>query len=281
MFQQNTPEWLEMRKNKVGASDAPIIMEASPWKSPYQLWEEKLGLVENSHTSSSMQRGHDLEPLARLELEKLTGLFLLPSVRMHASLPWMMASLDAIDPEGKYIAEIKCPGATDHNQALAGNIPDKYFPQLQHQIEVCQLEMGYYFSFDGNAGVLLKIYRDDTYIKKMLQKEQEFWDCVQELTPPAMTDKDYQPISSMPWMQTANQWALINSQIKELEKKEEELRRHLIAMANKKNTVGAGIRATRFLRKGSVDYGAIPELENVEIEKYRKNPVECWKLSTV
>jgi predicted phage-related endonuclease len=43
-MQQQTPEWLEFRKNKIGASDAPIIMETSPWKTPYQLWLEKLSL---------------------------------------------------------------------------------------------------------------------------------------------------------------------------------------------------------------------------------------------
>jgi putative phage-type endonuclease len=287
MYQQNTPEWLEMRKGKIGASDAPVIMEKSPWTTPYQLWEQKLGMAdyskpsESSHDIARKQRGLDLEPLARLELEKLTGLFLLPSVRMHSNLPWMMASLDAIDPEGKYIAEIKCPGAKDHNQALEGNIPDKYYPQLQHQLEVCQLEMIDYFSFDGTKGVLLKVFRDDAYIKKMLQKEQEFWECVQELSPPAMTDKDYQPISSEQWNKNAQDWLVINSQIKQLEKREEELRKLLISTAGNKSAIGSGVRATKFLRKGNVDYNAIPELQNVEVEKYRKKPIECWKLSTV
>ena len=35
---QNTPEWLEFRRKKIGASDAPIILEVSTWKTPYQLW---------------------------------------------------------------------------------------------------------------------------------------------------------------------------------------------------------------------------------------------------
>ncbi len=43
---QHSNEWLELRKNKIGASDAPIIMKVSPWKTPYRLWEEKLGLTE-------------------------------------------------------------------------------------------------------------------------------------------------------------------------------------------------------------------------------------------
>jgi len=31
------------RKGFIGGSDAPIILGLSPWKSPYQLWLEKIG----------------------------------------------------------------------------------------------------------------------------------------------------------------------------------------------------------------------------------------------
>lgn len=281
MFNQNTPEWLDMRKSMVGASDAPIIMEVSPWKTPYQLWEEKLGLSESNLRSSRMQRGHDLEPLARLEVEKQLGLFLLPEVRIHASFSWMMASLDAIDSEGKYIVEIKCPGTVDHNLALTGNIPDKYFPQLQHQLEVCQLEMAYYFSFDGTKGVLIKVYRDDNYIKNMLKKEQQFWECMQGFTAPAFTDRDYQCTENPQWAEAANEWITINDQLKQLESREEKVRKQLILMAENKNTVGAGLKACKFLRKGNVDYFSIPEIQGVDVDKYRKMPTECWKFTAV
>ena len=40
---QGTSEWLENRKNHIGASDAPVVMGVSPWDTPYKLWENKLG----------------------------------------------------------------------------------------------------------------------------------------------------------------------------------------------------------------------------------------------
>lgn len=40
---QNTQEWEKFRLQKIGASDAPIIMGVSPWKTPFQLWLEKQG----------------------------------------------------------------------------------------------------------------------------------------------------------------------------------------------------------------------------------------------
>jgi len=38
-LQQNTPEWIAFRVDKLGASDAPIIMESSPWTTPDRDWE--------------------------------------------------------------------------------------------------------------------------------------------------------------------------------------------------------------------------------------------------
>jgi putative phage-type endonuclease len=279
-MKQNTPEWENFRKNKIGASDAPIIMEKSPWSTPYQLWGRKLDLLPEQNQNLAMKRGHDLEDQARLELENLTGQLFLPQVRVHDSMPWMMASLDAVDIENTTICEIKCPkNQADHDQALAGEIPDKYFPQLQHQLEVCQMDMGYYLSYDGRRGALVKIYRDDKYIKKMIEKEKIFWELLQSKTPPPFTDRDYVPLEGAEWERQASEWKEINEAIKKLEKKEEELRQGLIDLARNQSVIGSGVRLTRYFKKGSVDYSAIPELKEVDLEKYRKSAIEAYRIS--
>lgn len=282
MLKQNTPEWLEMRKGKVGASDAPVIMQVSPHTTPYQLWQEKLELVPPKKSNWGMDRGRTLEDVAREELEKITGLFFLPQVKFHATIPWMMASVDAIDPSEKIVAEIKCPGEEAHAQALAGHIPEQYFPQLMHQLEVCELEMGYYYSFDGKAGVLLKIERNDKYIKEMIKKEKEFWERIQNFEPPELIDRDYEvKLDDPEWDMTANEWLLINSQLKTLEQKEKALRDKLICKANNRNCMGSGIKVSRYLRKGNVDYSAIPELSNVNLDAYRKKASECYRIAAL
>lgn len=280
-YNQNTQNWLEMRKNKIGASDAPVIMNVSPYSTPYRLWEEKLGLSPNTPTNTSMQRGHALEETARLELEKITGHFFLPQVKFHNSISYMMASLDGIDPEGKYIAEIKCPNREDHSIALSGQVPEKYIPQLQHQLEVCELDMVYYFSFDGTRGTLVKVFRDDKYIKKMLRNEEEFWECMQSWTAPKMTDRDYVERTDELWQTAANQWKSLDYKLKELESKEKEIRETLIAMSGARNSKGSGIKISKFVRKGNVDYASIPELEGIPLENYRKNPIECYKIALI
>jgi putative phage-type endonuclease len=280
MMQQNTPEWITMRKTKVGASDAPIIMGVSPFKTAYQLWQEKLGLRANENTYA-MQRGHDLEPKARYAFEQEMGFLVQPEVRFHKTLPWMMASLDAVDVSGNVIAEIKCPGKEDHEMAVSGRIPHKYFPQLQHQMEVCELEMAYYFSFDGERGVTIKVYRDDKYIKNIIEQEKIFYECLQNYEAPVLSHRDYYAVETPERAFLASELRKVRDSISELERSEKEIEKALMLTAPNQNSIGGGIKITKCLRKGNVDYTKIPELQSIDLESYRKNHSEYWRLTLV
>jgi putative phage-type endonuclease len=276
---QNTPEWEEMRKTKIGASEAPIIMGVSPYTTPHQLWQCKLDLVPREEINAGMRRGHDLEDRARQELEKMTGLLFRPQVKFHPDNKWMMASLDAIDILESVIAEIKCPGQDDHLLALQGKIPDKYFPQVQHQLEVCQLPKALYFSFDGEKGVIVEVFRDDKYIKDMLKKEKEFYQWMLDLTPPPLTNRDYALKETPEWENTALQWKSITEQIKSLSEIEEKLRESLISQCHGQSSMGSGIKVAKSTRKGAIEYTKISELKGLDLEKYRKPSSEYWRIS--
>ena len=277
---QQSDEWFALRRNHIGASDAPIIMGVSPWKTSYQLWEEKLGFRKNN-TTAAMQRGLDMEDEARREFEKVTGLIVFPEVVFHPEKEWMMASLDGIDIEHRNIVEIKCPGKQDHESAMDGVIPSKYYPQLQHQLAVTGLDKGFYFSYDGNSSVVLTIVKDSKYMSTMISREQEFWRCLTELEAPDLTDKDYVDRQDDIWNQTASKWLTVQHRLEKLKNEEDELRKMLICMSGKSNSKGAGIKLSRIVRRGSIDYKVIPELENVDLEKYRKEAIETWRIGKV
>jgi hypothetical protein len=52
---------------------------------------------------------------------------------------------------------------------------------------------------------------------------------------------------------------------------EEILKSDLIEMSYGENIIGGGIKLQFCNRKGSIDYSKIPELIDVDLEKYRKN----------
>lgn len=182
---QGTDEWLELRRSKITASDAAIIMGVNPWSSLDKLREEKLGLAPPKKKTAKMQRGLDLEDTAREYFTVYTGIKVEPKVIFHSQNDWMMASLDGISVDKHCIVEIKCPDpfGSSHKDAQSGMIPSIYYPQVQHQIAVANVDKAYYLSFDGDVfgGVLLEIPRNDIYIEELIEKEKAFYDSVVEI----------------------------------------------------------------------------------------------------
>lgn len=276
---QGSPEWLKMRKSFLGASDAPVIMGVSPWKTAYQLWEEKCGLSGDQETTRAMQYGTDMEEPARRAYEKHTGNLVSPTVIFHPEKKYMMSSLDGISFDGKISVEIKNVKEEDHEEAKSGKIPEKYFPQVQHQLACLGHNLLHYFSFRKGDFALVEVERDEEYIQKLYELEGKFWEDVQTLREPKLSEKDYLMINTPESLTMASEWRSINQQLKALEEKEKQYRKQLIEIANNKNARIGDIKLTKSIRKGTVDYGKIIELEGVDLEQYRKDPVVAWRVS--
>lgn len=61
---KNEKEWHELRNGGIGGSEAGIIMNVSPYKTPYQLWEEKTEKAERQFiTNEAIEKGNRLEPV--------------------------------------------------------------------------------------------------------------------------------------------------------------------------------------------------------------------------
>lgn len=275
-FIQGSQEWLNLRKTKITATDACVIMGSSHWKTKIQLYNEKISFSNSEFCNSAMKRGSILEPIARDLYCLKKGIDVHPKVIIK---DWAMASVDGISECGKYLVEIKCPGDKDHQTAIQGKVPTHYYAQLQHQMYVCNLDKMDYFSFDGMDGIIIEVVRDTCYIEKMLDKEWEFYQCLENLTPPEPLEDDYIEKTDELWEQCCNKWKSISNKIKELEQEESELRKQLIFLSGESNAKGCGISLCQVTRKGNVDYGKIPELKNIDLEKYRKSSSTSWRIT--
>src|SRR6266571_5323116 len=87
---QGSPEWHEHRRKYRNASETPVVLGVSPWQTPYQLWQSKLGLFEPEVTAA-MLHGLQLESAARAAYVALTGLVMQPLVLVDGDYS---ASLD-------------------------------------------------------------------------------------------------------------------------------------------------------------------------------------------
>ena len=276
-MQQNTPEWLEMRKKHIGASDCPIIMGVSPWKTPIQLWEEKLGLRDPPTMNFAMQRGHDIEPVALKAYNDFTGQNCAPEVVFHKERKYMMASMDGVDFNLDHAVEIKCPGEKDHNLAGEGKIPEKYYPQLQHQLAVIGLDMIDYFSYKDGSFHLVQVSRDEKYIKKIYKAEEIFWNHLKNFTSPDLCDRDYIERKDYEWETVAESWVKANKELKFYKNLEQNARNSLIDISKGKSSIGHGVKLQKIVRKGSVDYSTIPQLVGLNLDDFRKADIETWR----
>lgn len=273
---ENREDWLNFRKGKIGASDAPIILGKSPYKTPLQLWREKLGL-EKGYETDAMRRGIDMEKTALRAYCEYLDIIMEPTVVEHPLYDWMIASLDGADKSLNRIVEIKCPGPRDHGLAKQGKIPEHYQIQMQAQMAVTGLESADYWSFDGKEGVLITLKRDDDLIaNQMIPALQEFYNCLATLIPPTGSDRDHIPMDSDEWITLARQYTSLREKIKELDAQADIIKEQLISMSNAQPAKGGGVTVSKSSMT-SYDMKAI-ERDLGPLEKYKVKK-EFLKLS--
>jgi putative phage-type endonuclease len=284
-MKQGTQEWLDMRKNYIGASDAPILMGVSPFKrsdglkkTPYVLWMEKLDLLPADKDNPAMKYGREMEESARQAYEEMVGDYVAPKICFHKEINYLMASLDGLSLDGTLAVEIKNANSLDHHLAKTKKVPDKYYPQVQQQMACADLEWMQYFSYHKGEGVVVDVLRDEDYLEELYAKEKEFWDCVKNFKAPALTSNDYHEKDDK-WYAQALKLLEVKQKRKELEAAEEEMEGMLREMSEGKNSFFKDVRYTSSLRKGNIDYKKIPELKGIDLEGYRKSSSYTWTIS--
>lgn len=281
---QGSKEWLDIRRTHIGASDAPILARSCKFKTasgqiktPNWLWHSKLGLIPDEKETSAMAFGKQMEDPARQLFCEQVGTDFIPAVVFHEELPYMMSSLDGISQDLEAAVEIKTASKEDHITAKNGEVPKHYYAQLQHQMACTGHKEMYYFSYWQGDGEIVVVKRADDFIEWLYGICAEFNGFLQRFEEPPLTEDDY-TLMDQEWYDMATKLHRLESKIKEQTKMAKAMKDLLIEGA-----VGSGCRyndivLSRQTRRGAVNYGAIPELSNVDLEAYRKAPVIAWSL---
>lgn len=268
-IRQGSPEWEALRREKIGASDAPVIMGVSPWETPYGLWQQKMG-QKTIKINEAMARGQIEEKRARAWLSGHWDIPVVDRVVQHSGYNWAIASLDGVTLDGE-IVEIKAPGQKDHGEAVKGRIPPKYIPQLQHQMACAEVEICHYLSWDGHHGLLLTLQRDEAYIKEMFEKEEAFWECMCNQTPPG---EEYVFLDDEDFSKLEDEYLQIVETTDLLEKRKNELRGEILSVANGKKIRGKHIVTRK--RSGARRLDQKKLSKDVDLENYYIMGDESW-----
>jgi putative phage-type endonuclease len=266
---QGSAEWHEHRRCYRNASETPAVLGVSPWLTPYQLWQQKLGLAQPEVTAV-MLRGTELEPAARAVYEAQTGRVVQPLVLVEGEYS---ASLDGLTLAGDRILEIKCPakgrGSALWAEVTASRLPEHYRWQVQHQLMVSGAEAADVFVFDGAAGILLEIAPEAASWHRIHGAWDAFVRGIAEGQAPPLTDRDTRLRDDPEWLEAATAYLELRTAYEELSAKVDAARERLIAQATHAREQGGGVSVTRLWKRGNIDYKKIPELAGVDLEPFR------------
>jgi putative phage-type endonuclease len=187
-------DWLEVRKQGIGGSDAAAAVGLSPYKSPLELWLEKTGRdtdlkkPDPKDTKEPVYWGTLLEPIVAASYTQQTGhrVRKVNAVLQHPGHPFMLANLDREVVGAREVQILECKTAGEFGARLwRDGVPDYVQIQVQHQLAVTGKEM-------ADVAVLLcgqklevhPIRRDEALIANLIRLEAAFWDYVTRDTPP-------------------------------------------------------------------------------------------------
>lgn len=124
-IEQGSYEWKQLRHGKIGGSSAKDLFVKDLKGSAifHKICAEKCEPFQedDEYLSHDMQRGNDLEPFAREELEALTGLKFNVPAWIQSDIRILGVSPDGLTEDHESACEIKCPGAKKYNAYLFDN----------------------------------------------------------------------------------------------------------------------------------------------------------------
>ena len=183
-------EWLDLRSQYIGGSDAAAVLGLNPYKSPYALWAEKSGRVPPFGGSIATRVGTQLEGFVAKLYEEQTG----NAVRndnatyLNDTYPWACANIDRRITGKKAGLEIKTTNDYGKIKRLRdGKIPNDWLCQMTHYMAVTGWNRWDLAALAENRNLyVLTMERNEDDIFALMQAENEFWQCVQSNTAPGV-----------------------------------------------------------------------------------------------
>lgn len=186
------------RRNGIGGSDAAAILGISKWKTPLEVYLDKvLGTSEKDEDNQYIRWGNRLEPVIIAAFEEQTGLKceLEPNMLKHPEHEFMLANIDARIVGQNAILECKTAGqfmAKEWSIEGGDKLPESYMIQCAHYAEVCNVDKVYIAVLIGGSDFRIYHYdRDRKLGEAIIKAEHKFWhENVLKKVPPDPINRD-------------------------------------------------------------------------------------------
>ena len=291
-----TPEQLEIRRNRVSASDAAAIVGVNPYRTAHDVWLAKV-TEERSEENERMTLGHAVEPVILRLLAQRRNLALTSCTTIvHPTHTWLCATPDAMVTEHDTfdaVAEAKLVGSRlAHHWGEDGDaIPDYVRVQVQVQMTCTITKRAFVGALLGTELRDFVVEHDPDLEAAVLEECEKFhrFYLAPRLPPPPDAseasrraieaafprhDRSYVPLTP-DYVRVARDYLEANDAIKAAEEKKNAAGNLLRAFIGEhEGAAGFGFRATwKATEAGGVDWkalalelGATPEMQ----KKYQR-----------
>ena len=171
-------EWLNLRKSSIGGSDAGALVGMNQYSSALTVYADKKGLSKDKETSEAMRLGTDLEAYVAERFAEKEGKKVRNDFFMYADdeYDFITANIDRRVVGENAGLECKTMGSFSGYNLEDGEIPSHYFCQCQHYMMVMKFDYMYLAILVLQRGLyVIKIERDDEFIKQLRDAEIRFW----------------------------------------------------------------------------------------------------------
>lgn len=190
-------QWLDIRKQGIGSSDAATACGLNPYMSMLELWMIKTGRMQQSIEDESsgyapLYWGKQLEPLiaeyyslhTHSKVRRVNAVLQHPDPDKH----FMLANLDYAVVGSDEVQILECKSVGEHGaRRWRDGIPLYVLCQVQHQLAVTGKQAAHVCALIcGHQTRIFKVTRSETVIEHIINAERHFWQCVEQDQPPGV-----------------------------------------------------------------------------------------------
>ena len=187
----------EERRATLGSSDVAAAIGLNPYRTPVDVYAEKVGLTEPKAENEAMHFGHVLEEVIAKEFSRRTGRKVRRRRRTdhHPEHTFLTCHIDrSVDGEQE-IVECKNVGhyaSGDWGEDGSDQVPDQYLAQTYHQMNILGWRKATIVAlFGGNRLQIHPIQWDGRLAKLIEMNSVDFWNNhVVANVPPAPMNQD-------------------------------------------------------------------------------------------
>lgn len=272
----NREEWLEARRQVLGGSDVAALFRCNPYKSEYELWAEKSGLLDsNRQEHEAMYWGLALEGPIADRYQEVTS-------RKLQRLGFTIFRAEECDylgttPDAEVVtSERNEPGLVSIKNVTAYKLgdwedepPEHYQIQLQAELAATGARWGSFaVLIGGNRFHWLDVERNDAFIELLFERVREFKARVDEKRPPEVDGSERTTEALRRLYAQANGTVELSASMLDVALEYEAIKEHIKSLteqaAERKNRLLAAI--------GSASFGLLPDGSGYSRNLIEKKP---------